>query len=129
VKERSNNANLILGRLNISNDQIVGELNKRVSRGSDTIGQDMNLSLTARSTINLAHDEARRLSDSYIGTEHLLLSLVSGPDNLTGEVFSALGLIAEDVREEARIFLNLLLKAILSSTPPIQLRHLIRLVG
>ena len=54
----------------------------------------------SRSLVDRAREEARGLGADYVGTEHLLLALLSdrGP---AGKALGALGVSADDVRERA----------------------------
>src|SRR5713101_5220218 len=77
VRENDNVAARILeGRLGISLSSIRQETEKQVTRGPGNLGKDMQLAPRAKRMIDLAYDEARNLSNNYIGTEHLLLGLI-----------------------------------------------------
>ncbi len=52
----------------------------------------------ARRVLTFAQDEARRLNDNYIGTEHLLLGLVREEEGLAAHVLTATGIEPENVR-------------------------------
>lgn len=54
-------------------------------------------STTARRTVILAQEEARMLNHDYVGTEHLLLALVSDEGHASN-VLEALGLTSETAR-------------------------------
>jgi hypothetical protein len=62
--------------------------------------QTEELSLTPRvkRVIDLAYDEARNLSNDYVGTEHLLLGLVREYDGVAGLVLARLGVTLEAAR-------------------------------
>lgn len=53
----------------------------------------------ARRVLSLAHQEAERLRQNAIGTEHLLLGLVQEDGGIAGRVLRELGLEADRVRE------------------------------
>jgi ATP-dependent Clp protease ATP-binding subunit ClpC len=53
----------------------------------------------ARRVLSLAHQEAERMRQQYIGTEHLLLGLVREEGGVAGRVLRDLGLEYERVRE------------------------------
>jgi hypothetical protein len=77
VRENDNVAARILeGRLGISLSSIRQETEKQVPRGPGNLGQDMQLTPRAKQMIDLAYEEARNLSNNYIGTEHVLLGLI-----------------------------------------------------
>jgi ATP-dependent Clp protease ATP-binding subunit ClpA len=54
----------------------------------------------AKRALELAAEEARALNHPYIGTEHLLLGLISEQDTVAGAVLANLGLKLDDVRAE-----------------------------
>ena len=53
----------------------------------------------ARRVLSLAHQEAERLRQSTIGTEHLLLGLIQEEGGIAGRVLRELGLEPDRVRE------------------------------
>jgi ATP-dependent Clp protease ATP-binding subunit ClpC len=53
----------------------------------------------ARRVLSLAHQEAERMRQNYIGTEHLLLGLIQEEGGVAGRVLRELGLDAERVQE------------------------------
>ena len=60
----------------------------------------MQLTPRAKRVIDLAYDEARQLSNNYIGTEHLLLGLIREGEGLAGRVLSKLAVDLERTRRE-----------------------------
>ena len=54
----------------------------------------------ARHAIVLAQEEARLLSHSYIGTEHILLGLLGEPDSVAGTVLARFQLTRDAIRVE-----------------------------
>ncbi len=53
----------------------------------------------ARRVLSLAHQEAERMRQNYIGTEHLLLGLIREDGGVAGRVLRELGLETERVQE------------------------------
>jgi ATP-dependent Clp protease ATP-binding subunit ClpC len=53
----------------------------------------------ARRVLSLAHQEAERLRQSYIGTEHLLLGLILEDGGVAGRVLRELGLDSQRIEE------------------------------
>jgi ATP-dependent Clp protease ATP-binding subunit ClpC len=53
----------------------------------------------ARRVLSLAHQEAERMRQSYIGTEHLLLGLIREEGGVAGRVLRELGLEGDRVQE------------------------------
>ncbi len=56
----------------------------------------------ARHVIFFAQEEARRMGESYMGTEHLLLGLVRENDNAAMQVLDRVGVSVAQVRAETR---------------------------
>ncbi len=54
----------------------------------------------ARRVIVLAQDEARELNHNYIGTEHILLGLISEGDGVAAKALESMGISLEAVRAE-----------------------------
>src|ERR1043166_3208064 len=91
VRENDSVAALILDALGVSLSAIRAGVEKQVTRGEGKSGQEMQLTPRAKRTIDLAYEEARRLNNNYIGTEHLLLGLIAEGDGLGGRVLLAQG--------------------------------------
>src|SRR3954468_23227114 len=100
VREDDSVAARILDRLGVLLDQIRTDVEKQVTRGQGTLGQDMQLTPRAKRVIDLAYEEARQLNNNYIGTEHLLLGLIREGDGLAGRVLVKLGAALERPRRE-----------------------------
>jgi ATP-dependent Clp protease ATP-binding subunit ClpC len=54
----------------------------------------------ARRSIVLAQEEAQRLGNNYIGTEHILLGIISEGESLAAKVLETLGVNLSKVRQE-----------------------------
>src|SRR5262245_42572556 len=102
VRENDSVAARILDRMGFSLGRIRSEVERQVQRGDGKLGQDMQLTPRAKRVIDLAYDEARQLSNNYIGTEHLLLGLIREGEGLAGRVLAKLGVELERAREEIR---------------------------
>src|SRR5205823_9017865 len=100
VRENDSVAARILDRLGVSLGRIRSEIERQVTRGDGRLGQDMQLTPRAKRVIDLAYDEARQLSNNYIGTEHLLLGLIREGEGLAGRVLAKLGVKLERTRRE-----------------------------
>src|SRR4030095_7945572 len=56
----------------------------------------------ARRVLSLAHQEAERARNNFIGTEHLLLGLMDEEGGVAGRVLRELGMTSDRVREVIR---------------------------
>ncbi len=100
IRENDSVAARILDRMGVSLGRIRSEIERQVARGDGRLGQDMQLTPRAKRVIDLAYDEARQLSNNYIGTEHLLLGLIREGEGLAGRVLAKLGVDLERTRRE-----------------------------
>lgn len=100
VRENDSVAARILDRMGVSLGRIRSEIERQVTRGDGRLGQDMQLTPRAKRVIDLAYDEARQLSNNYIGTEHLLLGLIREGEGLAGRVLAKLGVDLDRTRKE-----------------------------
>lgn len=100
VRENDSVAARILQRMDISLQQIRDEIERQVTKGDGRLGHDMQLTPRSKRVIDLAYDEARQLSNNYIGTEHLVLGLIREGDGLAGRVLAKLGVELERTRRE-----------------------------
>jgi len=106
VRENDSVAARILDMMGVSLGRIRSEIERQVTLGDGRPGQDMQLTPRAKRVIDLAYDEARQLSNNYIGTEHLLLGLIREGEGLAGRVLAKLGVELERTREEVRKLQN-----------------------
>jgi len=60
----------------------------------------------ARKVLLLAKEEARRFNHDYIGTEHILLALVSEREGVAATVIQNLGVDLENIRQEIEKFMH-----------------------
>ena len=98
VRESDNVAAKVLESLGISLNRVRAEVEKQLPRGEARPNQDMTLTPSAKRVIDLSYEEARQLSNNYIGTEHLLLGLISDGDGIAGKVLTKLGVRLEAAR-------------------------------
>jgi ATP-dependent Clp protease ATP-binding subunit ClpA len=81
--------------------QRIEELVQQMTRVSKiTSEQHLDLSHSVKKLLELAVDEARRLENNWIGTEHLLLGLVRQSDDVAVEIIKRLGISPEEVRRQ-----------------------------
>src|SRR5207245_8630189 len=66
---------------------------------ADVVDRFDKFTKRARKVLALAQEEAQRFHHNYIGTEHLLLGLVSEGEGVAAQVLSNLGVELNQVRE------------------------------
>ncbi len=103
ISDEENVACRILKRMDIAPQTVRAALEPQMSKGTaDPANKklDMQLSPQSKSLIDHAYDEARQLSNNYIGTEHLLLGLIRDKVGLAGRVLKQQGVELERTRRE-----------------------------
>ena len=107
VRETEGVAAQVLSNLNVELVKVRSAVEFIIGRGKRPIPGDIGLTPRAKKVIELAVDEARRLNQSYIGTEHLLIGLMREGEGVAAGVLESLGVSLEKVREETtRIIQN-----------------------
>jgi ATP-dependent Clp protease ATP-binding subunit ClpC len=101
VKEGSGVAVTALNNLSVDVEKVRREVEKLVVT-SDKAAPSGPLPFTpqAKRVLELASEEARALGHPYIGTEHILLGLLSEQDSVAAQVLINLDLKLDDVRNE-----------------------------
>jgi len=101
VADESGLAAKVLTNLGASLNKVQAAVEFVVGKGGkQTTGEEISLAPRAKRVIELAVDEARRLNSNYIGTEHLLLGLLSGREGVACSVLESFGVTLERAREE-----------------------------
>ena len=94
-------ASRLLRRQGIDPQAVVREVVAHLHIGRAVDSRSITLSLGARRAIEIAGLEAQRLGSEYIGTEHLLLGIMTEKESLAGRVLAKLGIDPEVVRRQA----------------------------
>ncbi len=100
VREGDGVAAKVLANLGVELNKVRSAVEFIIGRGDRTVTGEIGLTPRAKKVIELAVDEARRLSHHYIGTEHLLLGLVREGEGIAAGVLESLGVNLEKVRSE-----------------------------
>lgn len=98
VREDDSVAVRVLARMGVKPKAVRSELEGKLKHGPGAEGRDMQLTPKAKDCIDLAYDEARRLNNNYIGTEHVLLGLLGDDFGLTTEAFRKFGVELQRTR-------------------------------
>ena len=94
------NSGIELSKVRSAVEFIIGKGEKPVS------GENIGLTPRAKRVIELAVDEARRMSHHYIGTEHLLIGLMREGEGVAAGVLESLGVTLDKVRAETQRLLS-----------------------
>jgi ATP-dependent Clp protease ATP-binding subunit ClpC len=79
----------VLVEMGISLEGLADEVIHRLPSRTGYMATPNSLSDAAQKVVDLCYDEARRLGDSYVGTEHLLLGIIRLDDGPTGYALRA----------------------------------------
>ena len=102
VKESDGAAARILISLSLELNKVRSAVEFIIGRGElrPTPGE-IGLTPRAKKVIELAVDEARRLNQQFIGTEHLLIGIMREGEGVASGVLESLGLNLDKIRSEA----------------------------
>ncbi|ACV61208.1 ATPase AAA-2 domain protein [Desulfofarcimen acetoxidans DSM 771] len=97
IREGEGVAAKVLESLNIDAETVRQAVGQLVGPGKG-VAQEMFLTPRGKKVLELAIAEARSLGHNYVGTEHLLLGLISEGEGVAAQVLNALGADIEQVR-------------------------------
>src|SRR5437016_2400666 len=98
LREGEGVAALVLTRMGVGLDAVRDEVERIIGHGERMIVGDIGLTPRAKKVMELAVDEARRMRQSHVGTENLLLGLVREGEGIAGNVLKSFGVTTEGVR-------------------------------
>jgi ATP-dependent Clp protease ATP-binding subunit ClpC len=95
-----NMAGQVLESLGISRETIRQQVEKAIRRDQETPAGHITFTPRVKKAVELSLREALRLEHNYIGTEHILLGLISEAQGVAAQVLVKLGADLEKVRRE-----------------------------
>jgi len=99
IREGEGTAARVLAELGVDAEKVREAIEVLVGRPERPTSQERELTAQAKKALEYAVEEARRLSHSYIGTEHLLLGILRGQDNVATSILDNVGVSPSKVRE------------------------------
>jgi ATP-dependent Clp protease ATP-binding subunit ClpB len=88
----------LLEKLGVSPTQLAGEVEKQVERLPKVSGaSDQYLSPETNKVLERAFEEAQRLKDEYVSTEHILLGIAAAKRDSAGELLARHGVTSEAI--------------------------------
>jgi ATP-dependent Clp protease ATP-binding subunit ClpA len=96
----------VISAQGITAEQIRSEVEKRVKATTAVTMGQMPFTPQAKRVLELAMEEASNFGHSYIGTEHLLLGVIGGEDDVAAGALKQLGCEAESLRVEVSVLLT-----------------------
>ena len=100
VRETDGVAARVLSNLGVELHKVRSAVEFIIGRGERSTPGEIGLTPRAKKVIELAVDEARRLTHHYIGTEHLLIGLMREGEGVAAGVLESLGVNLDKVRGE-----------------------------
>src|SRR6188508_1661327 len=102
IREGEGVAAAVLQNLNVDLDDVTQKIEETVKKGksAQATGPDLPYTSRAKKVLELAMAEARDLSHSYVGTEHLLLGLLREEKGIAAQVLTDAGVNLEAARTE-----------------------------
>ena len=107
AREGTGVAATVLAKLGAEPKKIRMEVEKLVQPGTEPISRtkDLVYAPRAQKALGFAFEEAKRLGQNYVGTEHLLLGLLKEEDGIPARVLLNLGVEIEEVEDALMEFL------------------------
>ena len=106
ARETDGVAAKVLTNLGVELNKVRSAVEFIIGRGERATPGEIGLTPRAKKVIELAVDEARRLSHNYIGTEHLLIGLMREGEGVPAGVLESLGVNLDKVRGETNRILS-----------------------
>ena len=106
VRETEGVAARVLSGLTIDLSKVRSAVEFIIGRGEKPAEGEIGLTPRAKKVVELAVDEARRMNNTYIGTEHLLIGLLREGEGVAAGVLESLGVTLEKVRAETHRILS-----------------------
>jgi ATP-dependent Clp protease ATP-binding subunit ClpC len=100
LREEEGIAARVLGTLDLSADQVRGEVARVVGQGDEVTSGQIPFTPRAKHALERSLREALALNHKYIGTEHVLLGVVHEKNGVAARILEELGASADKVREE-----------------------------
>jgi ATP-dependent Clp protease ATP-binding subunit ClpC len=102
IREEGGVAGRVLRELGLEEHRVQAMVERLSGVGTRTPFTKIELSPSTKRILELAVDEARRMGQHYISTEHLLLGLVRQNEGVAMDVLRKFGISAEQVRRQTR---------------------------
>ena len=106
LREEGGVAGRVLRELGLEEPRVQAMVERLSGVGTRTPFTKIELSPSTKRILELAVDEARRMGQHYISTEHLLLGMVRQNEGVAMDVLRKFGISAEQVRRQTRRMLK-----------------------
>ena len=106
IREGEGIAAKVLQGMGVDLERVRGEVEKVIGKGNTAVAGDIGFTPRSKKVLELSFDEARTLGHNYIGTEHLLLGLISEGEGVAATVLQNLGANLQEVRQDVMELLS-----------------------
>ena len=101
VKEKKGIAGKVLSeQANLKEGQIIDVIKSIIGTGKNKVDGTIGLTPRSKKVLNLSMEEARKLNHNYIGTEHILLGLISEGEGVAVRILKEVGVDLNKVKKE-----------------------------
>ncbi|MHB1500101.1 MAG: ATP-dependent Clp protease ATP-binding subunit [Candidatus Dormibacteria bacterium] len=100
LREGDGLAAKVLGNLGVEIEKVRTTIESVLGRNERIIVQQIIPTSRVKKVIEIAFEEAKRMNNTYVGTEHLLLGLLIEGEGIAAHVLEDLGATLEKVRQE-----------------------------
>ena len=120
AREREGVASAVIENLDVDSAQIVDRVLGIVKSGTPNkpVATDLPYTSRAKKVLELSMSEARAMSHSYVGTEHLLLGVIAESKGIGAQVLLDFGLTIEKARAETLRLLGTEIPVAQRTEPP-----------
>src|SRR6056297_57464 len=107
VKEKKGIAGKVLSdKANLQENQIINVIKNIIGQGKNKVEGTVGLTPRSKKVLNLSMEQARKLDHNYIGTEHILLGLITEGEGVAVRILKEVGVDLEKVKDEILKILN-----------------------
>ena len=100
LREGEGAAAQVLMSMGVDRDKIREQVEKLVGKGSFNFTEGFGYTPRTKRVMELSFYEARNLGHNYVGTEHLLLSLIREGEGVAARILKDSGVDLQQVREQ-----------------------------
>lgn len=100
VREGEGVAGAVLQNLGVDLNRVRSAVEYIIGRGDRVVLGEIGLTPRSKRILEYASDDAKKLNNAYVGTEHLLLGMVEEGEGIAAGVLNSLGVYEQNVRAE-----------------------------
>ena len=100
IRDDEGVAGTVLQNLGVQLHRVRKAIDFIIGRGDRVVPGEIGLTPRSKKILNLASEEAQRMNNTYVGTEHLLLGMMLENEGIAAGVLHSMGIELNDVRAE-----------------------------